>query len=554
MDPPLIEPSGLAVTTREALLALLAVIVITAAVWLWSRLQLLWTFKQIGINGPTPSFIYGNMTEVWESKTPWVTLDKWYHKYPGKVYGCFPMGIRPILVVGDLDIIKDILVKHFENFRNRPPLGPPRGEPGASSLTSLRGNRWKRVRNVISPTFTTKKIREMSKCMNAAASTFISVLDQRAAESTEFDIYAMFQALTLDVIAQAAFALSVESQTNPEDTLLKVCRALFKSFFSPTMKMLLLFPEFTGVLGWAGKFLRARSGAAEQEFYVITHMRKVYQERLKWPEIRGQDMMQLIIDASMNKPQPPQLPVQIVPPFPHLQSQQNGHLPTNRKGNGDEIASFQGKYLTENELVANCFVFLLAGYETTANALAFSTYLLAKHPEVQERLYADIMLAMGEQEELCFEDSSMKLPYLEAVIKESLRMFPPITGFVMRECKESCVIKNISIPEGMAILIPVWSLHHDPEYWPEPHLFNPDRFMGENAANIPQMAFMAFGDGPRNCIGMSFAMMEIRITIVRMLQKYQLLPGKNSEGPLELESPFVTMNPKNGVNVQLKRR
>jgi cytochrome P450 len=74
----------------------------------------------------------------------------------------------------------------------------------------------------------------------------------------------------------------------------------------------------------------------------------------------------------------------------------------------------------------------------------------------------------------------------------------------MRECKQSCVIKGVAIPEGMAILIPVWSLHHDPEYWTEPEKFNPDRFMGAEAASIPQMAFMAFGDGPRNCIGMRY--------------------------------------------------
>ena len=96
--------------------------------------------------------------------------------------------------------------------------------------------------------------------------------------------------------------------------------------------------------------------------------------------------------------------------------------------NGQLLTASKGKYLTENELVANCFVFLLAGYETTANALAFSTYLLAKHQDVQERLYTDIMTALGDQEEMSFEESSWKLPYLEAVIKESLRMFPPITG------------------------------------------------------------------------------------------------------------------------------
>ena len=118
----------------------------------------------------------------------------------------------------------------------------------------------------------------------------------------------------------------------------------------------------------------------------------------------------------------------------------------------------------------------------------------------------------------------------------------------MRECAEECRVSGIIIPAGMAIHIPVWSLHHDPEFWPDPYTFNPDRFMPENASKIQPMTFMAFGEGPRNCIGLgykktcpnnriyttflirscinvfSFALMEIRVTLAMAIRKFRIMP------------------------------
>ncbi|GAU92941.1 hypothetical protein RvY_04952 [Ramazzottius varieornatus] len=514
--------------------------------WARSRLQALSTFKRMSIPGPKPSFFYGNTDEAWSQKKPWLAVDKWYKEH-GRIFGCFPMGIRPTMVVGDPEMLKEILIKNFSNFRNRPALGPPRGEPGASSLTTLRGERWKRVRNVISPTFTSKKLRQMSDGMTSAASTFTALLQKQTEEKNSFDIYGMFQALTLDVIAQAAFALKVDSQTNPDDALLTVCRALFKSFFGPMMKALLLFPELGACFG---ALLRARSTATAKEFYVITHMKEVLSERQKNPGLKGNDMIQLMMDATDDI----QVDLAKARVSVNMPSHDGPGAPEGTMRLSRTMTKLKSsKYLTENELIANCFVFLLAGYETTANALAFTTYLLAKHPEIQEKLHDVIVAAMDTAENVSFEDSAAKLPYLDAIIKESLRLFPPITGFVMRECGEECRVNGIVIPAGMAIHVPVWSLHHDPEFWPDPYTFNPERFMPENASKIQPMTFMAFGEGPRNCIGLSFALMEIRITLAMTLRKFRIKPP-SGQYELDLESPFVTMNPKNGVIVELEER
>ncbi|XP_055337666.1 thromboxane-A synthase-like [Paramacrobiotus metropolitanus] len=528
-------------------LALVILAVVMFTIWLRSRLQILSTFRIMGIPGPKPSLLSTNVKEVWREKKPWVVIDEWTKEY-GKIFGCFPMGIRPILVISDTSILQEILVTNFSNFRNRPALGPPRPEPGASTLTSLRGERWKRVRNVISPTFSAKKVRQTAGSMHNAASTLITLLKDKSKKPNPFDIYQMFQALTLDVIAQAAFALQVNSQTDPDDALLTMCRGVFKSIFTPALKILLLFPE----LGAAAKLMHKKSDSSKHQFCVLTHMKKVFHERRKNPGIKNNDMIQLMMDAAdhirINMPINTALhstsPMSIIGDKPEYVIHEKTPQPLQ-----------SARYLTENELIANCFVFLLAGYETTANALAFTTFLLAKHQDVQERLYRDIVATVGEQPGTEFDEHfpSCRIPYLDAVIKESLRMYPPITGFVMRECAETCTINGLEIPAGMAIHIPVWTLHHDAELWPNPSQFNPDRFMPDNVSAIQEMAFMAFGEGPRNCIGMSFAMMEIRITLVQILQRFRIENIVGQEN-LELQSPFVTMNPSNGVFVRLERR
>ena len=151
-------------------------------------------------------------------------------------------------------------------------------------------------------------------------------------------------------------------------------------------------------------------------------MRQVLYERRGRPTERcGNDMIQLMMDASdqikMNQKQ--QLPKKSC--FNIFE--QNGETKKVAIGQPES-----GRYLMENELVANCFVFLLAGYETTANCLAFTTFLLAKYPDVQERLYREIVEIYGAKGELKFDDKTMQTEYLDAVINESLRMYPPITG------------------------------------------------------------------------------------------------------------------------------
>ncbi|GFS74154.1 cytochrome P450 3A24, partial [Nephila pilipes] len=142
-----------------------------------------------------------------------------------------------------------------------------------------------------------------------------------------------------------------------------------------------------------------------------------------------------------------------------------------------------------------------------------------------------------------------KLQYLDQFLQESLRLYPPVYLFVSRECGEDVDFGGFKLKEGLAVQVPTYHLHRDPELWgPDVNEFKPERFSPENKAKIHPMAFQAFGAGPRNCVGMRFAYMEAKLALARLLSKYKFKPcSKTDKEDLELKINSAALNPKNGI-------
>ena len=206
--------------------------------------------------------------------------------------------------------------------------------------------------------------------------------------------------------------------------------------------------------------------------------------------------------------------------------------------------------LSDEEIIDQSVIFLLAGYETSSNTLSLTLYYLAVNPDVQDKLRKEIIEAMESNAKKPLYDVAQSIEYLDCVIMEAQRQCPPFAQ-VNRECSEDYDLNGIHIPAGMEIVIPIYVLHHDPDAWQDPEKFDPERFRGPAKDARHAFQFLPFGAGPRNCIAMKFALMEIKITLVRILTKFKFVQSPETQVPLIIH-PGGTLSAKGGVKVHVE--
>ena len=206
--------------------------------------------------------------------------------------------------------------------------------------------------------------------------------------------------------------------------------------------------------------------------------------------------------------------------------------------------------ITSEMIDAQSMVFLTAGFETTANTLTSIMLYFAMHPELQEKVYEEIVAGLGSDTNITHEHIK-EMEYLEAFIKETLRMKPPAAEHD-RFCVKDTVVCGIPIKKGTQIQFPIPACHYDEEFFPEPMTFNPERFLKENEDKIIPYTWQAFGAGLRACIGQRFAMMEMKIFVAKLLQKFQIV--KTDKTSLEVPAgTFLFLTHANAI-VKLKPR
>jgi cytochrome P450 len=192
--------------------------------------------------------------------------------------------------------------------------------------------------------------------------------------------------------------------------------------------------------------------------------------------------------------------------------------------------------------------FMLAGHETTANAMAWMWYLLARNHDARDRMLEEVDRVLEGRRPTV--DDVPKLVWTSACVQEGMRMFPPAWSIPRTAIREDS-IDGHRIPRGATVIIPIYSLHHDERFWPEPELFDPSRFLPENTKGRHRSAYLPFGGGKRVCIGTSFALMETALITAMMSQRfvYDLVP----DHPVEREAT-LTLRPRYGIRMVARRR
>jgi cytochrome P450 len=208
----------------------------------------------------------------------------------------------------------------------------------------------------------------------------------------------------------------------------------------------------------------------------------------------------------------------------------------------------QGGKLTDDMIRDNVLNLFLAGHETSANGLTWCWYLLARHPEVQDRLHAELDRVLAGRPPTA--EDVPALAYTEQTFAEALRLYPPVWTIV-RTSRADCAVAGYRVREGTTVLMSQYVVQRDPRFYVEPERFNPEHMSHEARAARPRFAYFPFGGGPRQCIGESFAWLEAILVLATLAQQWRVCLA--SDAPV-MPEPRSTLRPKGGMPLRLERR
>ncbi|KAF3689068.1 Thromboxane-A synthase [Channa argus] len=530
--------SGLSVT--------LSLFLIFLGLLYWYSVYPFSVLSRCGIKHPKPLPFLGNIFMFRQGFfTPLQDLIRTH----GRVCGYY-LGRRPVVVVADPDMLREVMVRDFSKFPNRMNLRFAT-KPMTDCLLMLRSERWKRVRSILTPSFSAVKMKEMVPLINTAIDALIKNLNVYAESGEAFDIHRCFGCFTMDVIASVAFGTQVDSQNNPDDPFVRHAQMFFSfSFFRPIMLFFIAFPFIAAPL--AG-LIPNRKRDQMNQFFISIIQKIIKQREEQPPEQRRRDFLQLMLDARTSTEC---VSVERFDTALDHMNQQTQSFVSDEDNERPQLQEphtrrLQKKMMTEDEIVGQAFVFLLAGFETSSNTLAFACYLLAIHPECQRRVQEEVDAFFTRHESPDYTNVQ-ELKYIDMVICEALRLYPPGFRFA-RDIEQDCVVNGQFLPKGATLEIPAGFLHYDPEHWLEPERFIPERFTAEAKANRHPFVYLPFGAGPRNCVGMRLAQLEIKMALVHLFYRFNIVACSETKVPLELKSSS-TLGPKNGIFVKITRR
>lgn len=479
-------------------------------------------FKRLGIPGPDPIPVLGTMLPM--IKEGIASVEASNRQY-GKVVGTF-QGPTPLLVIYDTDMIKQILVSDFSNFTNRYNPGVS-DYPLSKLLFMSKDEHWKHMRNLLTPAFSSGKLRKMNAKVLQCIDTLYKNLEKTIEKKETFEFRGLAGAFTMDAIASTAFGLKIDSQNDPKNPFVMMARKAFDfSFASINAILFLFFPYLMKPLSTLGLVSMFPRDAVN---FFSAAVDRALTER-KDRDSDDVDFLQLMANA-------------------HIDDDEFGKKEEERSHSKEAVWT-KSRGLSHEEILAQSILFFLAGYDTSANTLALFVYELACHSDIQDRLIKEIDEIMKDEKQVTY-DLVQKMPYLDMCLSEALRMYPSGVR-TDRVTKNEITINGVRIPKGMAIGIPIYALQNDPDVWPNPRKFDPERFTSDAKASRNPFNYLPFGIGPRNCVGMRLALMEIKMAAVYLLQRLKFVTCEETEIPIQLDK--LRMVGINGIKLKVEKR
>lgn len=515
-----------------------------------------------GIGGPAPVPLIGTVLPL-IFRDRWALEKEWTRRY-GKLYGTY-QALKPQLVVGDAEVIRQITVKDFDAFPNHE-LSELFNKYQREFLFFLQDDRWRRVRGLMSPTFTSGKIKRMYQLLDACADDLVGAFDEArrppldprrryksarpARELGVVNLKELFSLFTMDAIATCCYGLKLKRELGTtslqaaasRNDFVRITYKLFNFTWARFLTAVVVPRRLLVKLGWS------MSNVADYAELVQVAERLIASRRAQPPTKRFDDYMQILLEASSDDKLE----------LGEMDSLENHHAGLTHEslladqrallahaaanGSGQDAAAAKGSplaakiALTDSELLANVMFLLAVGLETTASLLTASVYALAHHRDVQDRLHGEIAAIAqwdAKRTGVKFEYEALTAcKYLDAVISEALRTATPLVQ-VDRWCAKDYLIEkyNLRVPKGAKLQLDLYGVMNNAEYWPEPDRFDPDRFMPGRRERIVPGSYCPFGLGPRHCLGMRFSLTETKLALAKLLVHFRFEPAPDTAYP-----------------------
>lgn len=399
------------------------------------------------------------------------------------------IGSKPVYVLNHPDLVEQVLVSDFRKFRRGG--NATLSEVLGQGLLTSEGDLWKRQRRAIQPAFHHERIARY--CEFFVESTRDYVLELRDGEV--HDIHVDMQRLTLQNVARVLFDVGIAQDMEAVKASLDTILARFDH-------------QWLGLLpGWLLHSVerRYRKASATLDRIVRRHIHERQRSGLY-----GEDLLSMLLQAR----------------------------------------DTDGSGMSEQQVRDEILTLIMAGHETTASALTFTWDLLSRRPEVEARLHAELDAVLGGRPPVLAD--LQRLPYLDKILQETLRLHPPAFALLDRFPVEDVSLAGVWVPKDSEVQVWPWLQHRDPRFWEEPDRFDPERWNEDGTQRRHRFAFYPFGGGTRLCIGVRFAQLEMALMVATIAQHYRLAPLPGQPEPRLHAS--ITLRPKESLSLRFVAR
>ncbi|XP_054262255.1 probable cytochrome P450 6a14 [Macrosteles quadrilineatus] len=511
----------------EGVLIQATLIIATIAGLLYSYITRNYNYwKQKGIPHEEPTFPFGNGQDlVLARKHLGAFYETFYKKFKKNKYGGIYEVRKPTLIVTDLDIVKQILTKDFYHFMDRPL--PPKSSHDflANHLFAMEGKEWKEMRTKLTPTFTSGRMKQMFTLIEKCSEQLKKHLEPLALNDETIDVKDLTSRFTLDIISTCAFGLDVNTLQDSNADIFDISQLIFRQSKWKNVKRFFMstFPVTANVFG-----MSLTDDRVKDFLLKLTETTVKYREE---NNVSRNDFMDLLIKVKNNAS---------LDDDSHAQNKNHG---------------FKENALTLKEMAAQAFVFFAAGFETASSTTTFVLYELARNPDLQEKLRREIDEVLENNDGKITYQAIQEMNYMEQVLNETLRMYASVPALI-RKCTEPYKIpdKNVTLDLNVKVVIPSYAIHHDPDIYPEPFKFDPERFSEVNIRSRHNYSFLPFGEGPRVCIGMRFGKMQVKAGLSTIISNYELSITPETPIPLEITPNSIVTASVKPIKLRFSKR